>query len=146
MKLLLLLTLILPAIVSGGFPTGSVQVSTPQRMNLSLGYCFSGASMLGPSSGLLVRVEPGISGGKFHLGLRSLFGMLSIPVASVDVTGSLMRTWNDPWGGVEGGQTYAGGEVRLGLRVLVFTAGYYEHLAGDGDDRGIWSLGAGIGL
>lgn len=143
---LILLMLLLTGFSNALSPTGSVQVTTPQRLSLSLGVCgtdFFGT--FGGSSGILFRMEPGISGGKLHLGMRSMFSLMFLPVVSADMTAALLQTWNDPWG-VTGGQTYAGGEFRLGLRYLVFTAGGYRHVAGDREDKWLYSFGAGVGL
>ena len=143
-QFLLLIFLVSP--VAGYSPTGSVQVTTPQRIAISLGWCGADAfTAFGSSSGLVVRVEPGICGGKVHLGFRSAFNLF-IPMVSMDITGSLLRTWYHPWGGVQAGQTFAGLESRLGLRYFVVTAGYYRHIAGNGSDHPIGSFGIGIGL
>jgi hypothetical protein len=57
-------------------PTVSVQVTTPQRYSLSLGVSGTDwGSAFGSESGFLVRVEPGLSGGKLHAGRRSVFSL-----------------------------------------------------------------------
>jgi len=132
---------------SGSSPTGSLQVTTPQRYSLSLGYSSADWGLFGSSGGYVIRIEPGLSGGKVHLGLRGIFNLSLLPVMSAEITGSLLQTWNDPWGGIPGGQTFAGGELRLGLRLITATAGLYRHAAGDDTDHDwITSLGVGLGL
>lgn len=130
--------------LSGMSPTGSLQITTPQRWSISLGVCFDdGFGAFGPSSGMVARLEPGISGGKLHLGVRSIFSLAFLPVTSMDITGAVLRTWNDPWGEVEGGETYLGGEYRFSAGMVLATAGYYRKTDGE---KWITSLGAGIGL
>ncbi|MCD4707119.1 MAG: hypothetical protein K8S62_05215 [Candidatus Sabulitectum sp.] len=151
MRTLILLT-ILSATACAGLlswsPTVSVQVTTPQRYSLSLG--ISGVdwgSAFGSESGFLIRVEPGVSGGKLHAGTRNAFSLALIPILSVDVTGALMYTWNDPWNGLQDDQTYAGMELRFGALPVVVSAGYYKHIAGsDTEHNWIGYLGAGIGF
>lgn len=129
-------------------PTVSIQVTTPQRFSLSLG--ISGVDwggLFGSESGFLIRVEPGISGGKFHAGTRSVFNLALVPILAIDVTGALMYTWNDPWNGLMEDQTYAGMEVRFGGLPVVLSAGYYRHIAGsDTEEEWITSFGAGVGF
>lgn len=143
----ILFTVLIPSASQALSPTGSIQVTTPQRYSLSVGVC--GGDFLGVfnnSSGFVLRAEPGVSGGKLHLGMRFMFSFTSLPLASADITASVLQTWNDPWGEIEGGQTYAGAEYRLGLRFLVATAGYYRRVAGDSENEWISSFGAGIGF
>lgn len=129
-------------------PTVSVQVTTPQRYSLSLG--FSGVDWgraFATQTGFLVRAEPGISGGKLHMGVRTTLSLALVQLVSADLTGALLRTWNDPWGGIESGQTYGGVELRVGMHLFTATAGVFRHMAGDdADHEWLTSLGAGFGI
>lgn len=129
-------------------PTVSVQVTSPQRYNLSLGVSgVDWGGIFGSESSFLIRVEPGISGGKFHAGARSSFSFAFVPVVSVDMTGAIMYTWNDPWNGIPDDQTYAGMEMRWGALPWVISAGYYKHVAGwDTEHEWVTSFGAGFGF
>ena len=98
--------------VNGGLqdwsPTVGVKVTTPQKLSLSIGFSsIPWNSLWGGDSGMVLRLEPGLAGGKIHLGLRSAFSMIFIPITSVDICCSLMHTWNNPWNGLENDQTYA---------------------------------------
>ena len=129
-------------------PSASIQVTTPQRYSFSIG--ISGVnlgSLFGSDSGILLRLEPGLSGVKLHLGKRGVFSFLMLPMASVETTVAIMHTWNDPWNGIQEDQTYAGLEARYTIMPILITAGYYRHLAGvDTEHDWIGSFGAGIGL
>jgi len=129
-------------------PTVSIQVTTPQRYSFSLGLTgVDWGRVFGTHSGFLVRAEPGLSGGKLHIGFRSALSLILMPVASADVTAAILRTWNDPWGGIESNQTYGGLELRIGMRLVTATVGVYRHMAGeDTEHEWITSLGAGFGL
>ncbi len=148
LKLMVMICLVLP--VMAGFdnwsPTIGVKLTTPQKMCLSLG--ISGTSwggLFGPDSGILIRLEPGLSGGKLHLGTRHTFSMALIPVLSMDICASVMYTWNNPWTGLQNDQTYVGGELQFGAHLLVVSAGLYRHFAG-GDEGHTWAFSTGAGL
>ena len=102
-------------------------------------------NLMGEETGAVFRLEPGLSGGKVHLGVRNMFLFSFIPIVSGEFTASLMHTWNDPWRGIPNGQTYLGAEYRGSIHLLVFTAGFYSHAAGD-DDSKSWTGSFGIGM
>lgn len=130
----------------GVSPTVSLQVTTPQKLSLSIGVStVSWMKLMGEETGAVLRLEPGISGGKVHLGVRNMFLFSFIPIVSSEVSASVMYTWNDPWAGLSNRQTYLGAEYRAAVHTLVFTAGIYSHAAGDDDSKG-WTGSFGIGL
>ncbi|MBD3278785.1 MAG: hypothetical protein GF388_10840 [Candidatus Aegiribacteria sp.] len=143
------LLITVPRASAGGFsPTVSLQVTTPQKLSVSLGLSsVSWMNLMGKETGAVFRVEPGLSGGKVHLGVRNMFLFSFVPIVSGEMTASLMYTWNDPWYGLPNGQTYLGAEYRGAIHLVVFTAGIYSHVAGDDDSKN-WtgSFGMGIGF
>jgi len=129
-------------------PTASIQINRPQKLSISIGVSTAGIMSLplfGPESGFLLRLEPGLSGSKLHVGTRSIFNMLFLPVVSVDITASLLYTYNSPWGDLENDQTYMGLESRFGAHLLLVTAGMYRHIGG-GDSEHDWHFSAGAGI
>ena len=112
-------------------PTVGVKVTTPQKLSVSIGFSsIPWIGLWGGDSGIVCRLEPGLAGGKIHLGIRSAFSMVFIPITSVDICGSLMYTWNNPWNGLENDQTYAGVEARGGFHLFILSAGIYRHISG----------------
>ncbi|MCK5065314.1 MAG: hypothetical protein KAQ97_08525 [Candidatus Fermentibacteraceae bacterium] len=150
LKLALIFCLVLPTIAGSNnlFPTIGAKITTPQKISISLG--ISGTSwgrLFGPDSGFLIRLEPGLSGGKFHIGTRHTFNMALIPVCSMDICASVMYTWNNPWIGLKNDQTYIGGELQFGAHLLIVSAGLYRHVAGGDEDHDwVFSAGAGLGF
>ncbi len=150
LKLLVIVCLVLPVMAdfANWSPTIGIKLTTPQKMSLSLG--ISGTSwggLFGSDSGILIRLEPGLSGGKLHLGTRHTFNMVLIPVLSMDICGSVMYTWNNPWTGLENDQTYVGGELQFGAHLLLVSAGLFRHVAGGDEDHSwVFSTGAGLGF
>lgn len=129
-------------------PTVSLQVTTPQRFNASIGIAsIEMGSLWGPKAGFLARLEPGLGAGKAHLGGRFAFAMAFIDVFYTDLTASVMHTWGDTWGNLERDQTYVGGEVRFGANLLLGTAGIYKHVHGSDEDHNwVASFGVGLGI
>lgn len=150
LNLALIFCLVIPVMAGSDdlFPTIGAKITTPQKLSLSIG--FSGASwvrLFGPESGFLIRLEPGLSGAKFHLGTRHTFNLMLIPVSSMDICASVMYTWNNPWGGLRNYQTYIGGELQFGVHLLIVSSGLYRHVAGDDEDHDwVFSAGAGLGF
>jgi len=127
-------------------PTIDVKVTYPQKASVSIGISsISWGSLWGGGNGVVFRVEPGLAGGKVHLGVRNAFSMILIPVMSTDICASLMYTWNDPWHGLQNDQTYAGVEIRGAMHLLVISAGIFRHIAGE-DTEHDWVLSGGAGV
>jgi len=127
-------------------PTVTLQITTPQKASLSFGLTgVEWGRLWGPEAGFLVRLEPGLAGGKAHLGARFAFSMALVPVWYIDLAGAVLYTWGDPWMGLRKDQTYLGAETRVGAGLVFATAGVYRHVAGSDDDPG-WILSAGAGL
>jgi hypothetical protein len=123
-----------------------LQVGIPQKVSVSLGITsIPWGSVWGSDGGFLVRIEPGLSGGKLHAGLRSTLSMAFLPIVSADVCASLMYTWNDPWSGLADDQTYVGTEFRVCAIPVILSCGIYRHVAG-GDTGHDWVFSAGGGL
>ncbi len=151
MKLLAVLVILCSVSpVNGGFPewtpTVGVKVTTPQKLSVSIGFSnIPWNSLWGGDSGMVFRLEPGLAGGKVHLGIRSAFSMVFIPVTSIDMCCSLMYTWNNPWNGLANDQTYAGVEFRGVFHFIVLSAGIYRHVSG-GDTDHDWVFSGGVGF
>ena len=75
--------------------------------------------------------EIGVNGARAGVGfIGCCFGPLSM---GLQTRAGFFWTWGDPWT-VEGGQTLAGGEVRINLFPwLVLSPGYYWRLNGPGE-------------
>lgn len=130
----------------GWSPTAAAQVTLPQKLSISVGVTGIPWGLLWSSDGgMLLRLEPGLCGGKLHLGYRSSLSMAFIPVASADICASVMYTWNDPWGGLANDQTYLGTEFRASTVPVVLSFGIYRHIAG-GDEEHDWVFSAGGGI
>lgn len=128
-------------------PTVSLQVTTPQRYNASVGISTTTLGGWGPKAGFLARLEPGLGAGKAHLGARFAFSLAFIDLFYTDLTAAVMHTWGDTWGNLPKDQTYLGGEVRFGANLLLGTAGVYRHVDGsDSEHDWVVSLGVGLGI
>ena len=118
-----------------------VKYTTPQKFSVMIGLESTSSSMGWSSSGSFVAIEPGIGGGKLHLGYfeGQGFGGLLMKL-------SLLRTWGAPLD-FEPDQTYVGAELTYSYFLVSLTGGGYVHVAGDDDEHDfIFSGGIGLGF
>ncbi len=122
-------------------PALGLRFGTPERASLALGIVTGTewkTASHPTSPEVAMYVEPGWSGGRASLGLIKGIGNLG---SGIGVAGTVLRTWNDPWG-LRDNQTYVGGEVwawplffvgpRLGIfRSVRGTAGKGWFITGD---------------
>jgi hypothetical protein len=136
LKRLIALCLLAVPLAADAFPVLiGARLSTPQIASVSITYR--------PKTLWFLQVEPGVGGGKAALGLGGSwsyhFGM--------GVKCSLLHTWGKTLGGVETGQTYAGGEGVLMISGVNLTFGLYSHIDGDAPDKDMLvSVGVGVGF
>jgi len=125
------------------FPTVAAKLTYPAKVSLEVGVSSHDlGSLFSIADGFVIRAEPGLSGGKLHVGIRRQFTFLFIPLVTWDYTISAMQTWNDPWGGYANDQTYIGIEAQGKVNLVLMSAGVYRHVAGDDEDHDILFSGA----
>ena len=128
------------------FPAGGIHINSPQIVSLSIGGLgMNTMSGLGSATAAVIRLEPGIGGGKINIGFKSVVRFSVMPLSTFEIDGSLLRTWGSTWG-APSGQTYAGGELRIGVSFIFASAGMYKHIAGDGEDDNLFTFGVGAGI
>ncbi len=88
---------------------------------------------------IVLKVEPGITGGKLGVG----FGGNWSGYVGASGKVSMLLPWTD-FAGLDRGQVYVGGEVDVMLFTLNLNFGLYGHTYGDNDARDMVIL-AGIG-
>ena len=125
------------------FPTVAAKLTYPAKASVEVGISSHDlGSLFSVADGLVLRAEPGLSGGKLHAGIRSQFTFLFIPLVTWDYTISAMQTWNDPWGGYANNQTYIGIEAQGKVNLVLMSAGVYWHVAGDDEEHNVLFSGA----
>jgi hypothetical protein len=118
-------------------PRIGAKCTTPQRASLPLGV----AAVVNDRA-LLLEMEPGLAGGKVNIG----WGFV-LPKSEniLFLKGSVLRTWDDPLGGVPTDTTYLGGELEFtGFEAIIVNVGAYTRVDEGSDDRVILSAGVGI--
>jgi hypothetical protein len=91
-------------------PAVGLRFGTPQRASVALGVVTREEWKTGGHRSLpevALYVEPGWSAGRASLGLIKGAGNLG---SGYGIAGTVLRTWNDPWG-LHDHQTYVGGEA-----------------------------------
>jgi hypothetical protein len=127
-------------------PCGMTRYSTPLKLSGALGLSFNRVTGYDTYRGFFFLLEPGVGGGKINAGYR--FGAAHIvPIWNAGLSASVMRTWGNPLGDVEPGQTYLGAELTCALFMLGLNGGIYGHVAGDDEEHDwIYTLGVGGGF
>jgi hypothetical protein len=128
------------------FPCAVTRYSTPLKVSAAVGVVLMHRTGYQTYRGPFALLEPGFGGGKVSLGYR--FGRHQvIPLYNLGAALSLMQTWGNPLGDVEGGQTYLGIELVGAFTMLSVNGGVFWHVAGDDEDHGrVWTLGVGAGI
>lgn len=128
------------------FPCAMTRYSAPLKLGWVLGLSWNRPAGACGAHGPVVQLEPGFGGGKLNLGYRYAQHRF-LPILNLGLYASLMRTWGNPLGDVQPGQTYAGLETSLGVTLVHFNAGVFRHIAGDdGGHRWITTLGVAAGF
>jgi len=86
MNTLMILTILLTSAASGlssWSPAFSVQITSPKKYSAFIRMC--SVDLFGSDSGFLIRLEPGLSGGKIHAGIKNMAISALIPFVSTDV-------------------------------------------------------------
>ena len=131
-------------------PALSAEVGSPLELSANVGL-WVGLGGTGPEDpevghGLLLQAQPGLGGIAFNLGWTPValpaWGTQAVGFA---VKARYLRTWGDPWGGLEPDQDYVGGELVLAWIVKV-SVGVVTRVDGDAGNKTTvtWSVGIGI--
>ena len=129
-------------------PALSAEVGSPLKLSANLGIRIGTVKKDGADygRGFLIQVQPGLGGGAFNLGWAPValpsWGTQAVGLA---IKARVLRTWGDPWGGLEPDQTYAGGEIALAWIVKVSFGVLTRVSSGDGKKAVFtWSVGVGL--
>lgn len=131
-------------------PALSAEVGSPLKLSANLGIRIGigtvAADETDSGRGLLLQAQPGLGGVAFNVGWTPValpaWGTQAVGFA---VKARYLRSWGDPWGGLEPDQDYLGGEVVLAWIVKV-SAGVLTRLGSGGGKKTTftWSIGVGI--
>lgn len=128
------------------FPCCMTRYSTPLKLGWVLGLSLNRPVGRFGHHGPYLQLEPGFGGGKINLGYR--YGQSSfLPIFNIGLAGSVLRTWGNPLGDIEPGQTYLGMEISGAFSVLGLNAGVFRRVGGEAEDqRWLTVLGVGAGF
>ena len=147
--LLALLLLVAPASAEVE-PALSAEIGSPLKLSANLGIRIGigtvAADETDSGRGLLLQAQPGLGGVAFNVG----WAPVALPAWGTQAVGfavkaRYLRSWGDPWGGLEPDQDYLGGEVVLAWIVKV-SAGVLTRVGSGTGKKTIftWSIGVGI--
>lgn len=149
--LMLSLVLVLPARPSAAEvePAFSVEVGSPLELSGNVGIRIGTVKQDGSSDygrGFLLQAQPGLGGIAFNVG----WAPVALPAWGTQAVGlaikaRVLRTWGDPWGGLEPEQTYAGGELALAWIIKISVGVVTRVSSGEGKKTIVtWSVGVGL--
>jgi len=147
-----LLALVLTAAPSAAEvePALSAEVGSPLKVSANVGIRIGIGTVAVDETdsgrGLLLQAQPGLGGIAFNVGWTPValpaWGTQAVGFA---VKARYLRSWGDPWGGLEPDQDYVGGEVALAWIVKVSVGVLTRVGSGDGKKTTFtWSVGVGI--
>jgi hypothetical protein len=129
-------------------PALGAEVGSPLKLSANLGIRVGMVEKDGADRGrgLLVQAQPGLGGVAFNVG----WVPLALPAWGTQAVGltikaRVLRTWGDPWGGLEPDQTFAGGEIGLAWIVKISVGVLARVSSGEGKAT-IVTWGVGVGL
>jgi hypothetical protein len=129
-------------------PALGVEIGSPLKLSANLGIRIGTVQKDGSEygRGFLVQAQPGLGGVAFNVG----WAPVALPAWGTQAVGlaikaRVLRTWGDPWAGLEPEQNYVGGEVGVAWIVKI-SVGVLTRVSGDGGKKTIVTWGVGIGL
>jgi len=131
-------------------PALSAEVGSPLKLSANLGIRIGigtvAADETDSGRGLLLQAQPGLGGVAFNVGWTPVaLPAWGTQAVGLGIKARYLRTWGDPWGGIEPDQDYVGAEVGLAWIVKV-SAGFLTRVSSGGGKKTIftWSVGVGI--
>ncbi len=129
-------------------PAFSVEVGSPLKLSGNIGIRIGTVKKDGSDygRGFLLQAQPGLGGIAFNVG----WAPVALPAWGTQAVGlaikaRVLRTWGDPWGGLEPEQTYAGGEIALAWIVKISVGVVTRVSSGEGKKTIFtWSVGVGL--
>jgi hypothetical protein len=129
-------------------PALSAEVGRPLKLSANVGVWVGHVGEDGAEQGrgFLLQAQPGLGGIAVNLGWTPI----ALPAWGTQAVGFVikaryLRTWDEPWGGLEPGQDYVGGELALAW-IVKLSAGVLTRVgSGEGKDTVFtWSVGVGL--
>ena len=130
-------------------PALSAEIGSPLKLSANLG------SRLAPAvgddepdygRGFLIQAQPGLGGIAFNVGwVPVALPAWGTQAVGLGITARYLRTWGDPWGGIEPDQDYVGAEVGLAWIVKI-SAGVLTRVSSGGGQKTIFTWSIGVGL
>lgn len=129
-------------------PALSAEVGSPQKLSANLGIWVGGVEENGADRGrgFLVQAQPGLGGMAINVGWTPValpeWGTQAVGFA---IKARYLRSWGDPWGGIEPDRDYVGAEFALAW-VVKLSAGFLTRVSSGGGRKTIltWSVGVGL--
>jgi hypothetical protein len=130
-------------------PALSAEIGSPLKLSANVGIRIApavGEDEPDYGRGFLIQAQPGLGGIAFNVGwVPVALPAWGTQAVGLGIKARYLRTWGDPWGGIEPDQDYVGGELALAWIVKI-SAGVLTRVSSGGGSKTIftWSVGVGI--
>jgi hypothetical protein len=129
-------------------PALGVEVGSPLKLSANLGIRIGTVKKDGSDygRGFLIQAQPGLGGIALNVG----WAPVALPAWGTQAVGlaikaRVLRTWGDPWGGLEPEQSYVGGEIGVAWIVKI-SVGVLTRVSEGSGKKTIVTWGIGVGL
>jgi hypothetical protein len=130
-------------------PALSAEIGSPLKLSANVGIRVAptpGEDDPDYGRGFLLQVQPGLGGVAVNVGwVPVALPAWGTQAVGLGIKARYLRTWGDPWGGVEPDQDYVGGEVALAWIVKI-SAGVLTRVSAGGGNKTIFTWSVGVGL
>jgi len=130
-------------------PALSAEIGSPLKLSANVGIRVApsvGEDEADYGRGFLIQAQPGLGGIALNVGwVPVALPAWGTQAVGLGIKARYLRSWGDPWGGIEPDQDYVGAEVGLAWIVKV-SAGFLTRVSSGGGKKTIftWSIGVGI--
>ena len=130
-------------------PALSAEVGSPLKLSANVGIRIAravGEDEADYGRGFLIQAQPGLGGIAVNVGwVPVALPAWGTQAVGLGIKARYLRTWGDPWGGLEPDQDYVGAEVGLAW-IVKLSAGFLTRVSDGGGSKTIftWSVGVGI--
>ena len=130
-------------------PALSAEVGSPLKLSANVGIRIAPTVAEDEPDygrGFLIQAQPGLGGIAFNAGwVPVALPAWGTQAVGLGIKARYLRTWGDPWGGIEPDQDYLGAEVGLAWIVKI-SAGFLTRVSSGGGKRTIFTWSVGVGL
>ena len=130
-------------------PALSAEVGSPLKLSANVGIRIAPTVAEDEPDygrGFLIQAQPGLGGIALNVGwVPVALPAWGTQAVGLGIKARYLRTWGDPWGGIEPDQDYVGAEVGVAW-IVKLSAGFLTRLGSGTGRKTIFTWSVGVGL